>query len=132
MFTSFIKSSPAYASDKIDCPEKKLFIAILSQAVHDAFAPHVPSLEKQAARIFLTSNSSDFQHICEMAGRDANYVREKIRKKVLRENGWNVDDAIRITSPRRKKQMRNINKKHLTGNAYYAAKKAAALSQGAN
>ena len=132
MFTSFIKSSPAYASDKIDCPEKKLFIAILSQAVHDAFAPHVPSLEKQAARIFLTSNSSDFQHICEMAGRDANYVREKIRKKVLREKGWNVDVAIRITSPRRKKQMRNINKKHLTGNAYYAAKKAAALSQGAN
>ena len=132
MFTSFIKSSPAYASDKIDCPEKKLFIAILSQAVHDAFAPHVPSLEKQAARSFLTSNSEDFKSICELAGRDSNYVREKIRKKVLRENGWNVDVAIRITSPRRKKQMRNINKKHLTGNAYYAAKKAAALSQGAN
>ena len=123
MFTSFIKSSPAYASDKIDCPEKKLFIAILSQAVHDSFAPHVPSLEKQAARIFLTSNSSDFQHICEMAGRDHAYVREKIRKNVLRDHGWKVDVAIRISSPRRKKQMKRINKKHLTGNAYYAAKK---------
>ena len=125
----FIKSSPAYASDKIDCPQKRLFIAILSQAVHDAFAPHVPRLEKQAARSFLTSNSPDFQHICEMAGRNHAYVREKIRKKVLRENGWNVDVKLRITAPRRKK----INKKHLTGNAYYAAKKqAAALSQGAN
>ena len=133
MFTSFIKSSPAYASDKIDCPEKRLFIAILSQAVHDAFSAHVPRLEKQAARGFLTRNSSDFRHICEMAGRDANYVREKIRKKVLRENGWNVDVKVRITSPRRKQQMKRINKKHLTGNAYYAAKKqAAALSQGAN
>ncbi len=81
MFTSFIKSSAVYASDKMDGPEKRLFIAILSQAVHDAFAPHVPRLEKQAARNFLTSNSSDFQHICEMAGRNANYVREKIRKK---------------------------------------------------
>jgi hypothetical protein len=131
MFTSFIKSSAVYASDKIDCPEKRLFIAILSQAVHDAFAPHVPRLEKQAARNFLTNNSPDFKHICEMAGRDANYVKEKIRKKVLRDKGWNVDVAIRISSPRRRKQMRNINKKHLTGNAYYAAKKqAAALSQG--
>ena len=133
MFNSFIKSSAAYASDKIDCPEKRLFIAILSQAVHDAFSDHVPSLEKQAARNFLTSNSEDFRNICELAGRDANYVRERIRKRVLRENGWNVDVAIRISSPRRRRQMRNINKKHLTGNAYYAAKKqAAALSQGAN
>ena len=133
MFTSYIKSSAVYTSDKMDGPEKKLFIAILSQAGHDAFSSHVPPFEKRAARSFLTSNSSDFRHICEMAGRDANYVREKIRKKVLRENGWNVDVKVRITSPRRKKQMKRINKKHLTGNAYYAAKKqAAALSQGAN
>ena len=131
MFTSYIKSSAVYASDKIDGPEKRLFIAILSQAVHDAFAPHVPGIEKRAARNFLTSNSPDFRHICEMAGRDHAYVRERIRKRVLRENGWNVDTKIRIPSPRRKKQMKRINKKHLTGNAYYAAKReAAALSQG--
>ena len=121
--TKFIKASPIYSSDKIDCPEKRLFIAILSQAVHDAFSAHVPRLEKQAARNFLTSNTQDFKFICEFAGRNSDYVREKIRKRVLRENGWNVDVNIRISSPRRKKQMRNINKKHLTGNAYYAAKK---------
>ena len=121
--TKFIKASPIYSSDKIDCPEKRLFIAILSQAVHDAFSAHVPRLEKQAARHFLTSNTQDFKFICEFAGRNSNYVKEKIRKRVLRENGWNVDVKIRISSPRRKKQMRNINKKHLTGNAYYAAKK---------
>ena len=129
----FIKASAVYSSDKMDGPEKRLFIAILSQAVHDAFSDHVPPFEKRAARNFLTSNSSDFQLICEMAGRSHAYVREKIRKKVLRDNGWNVDTKIRISSPRRTKQMRNINKKHLTGNAYYAAKKqAAALSQSAN
>ena len=131
MFRSFIKSSAVYASDKMDGPEKRLFIAILSQAVHDAFADHVPRLEKQAARNFLTGNSPDFRHICEMAGRSHAYVREKIRKKVLRDNGWNVDVKVRIMSPRRRIQMKNTNKKHLTGNAYYAAKKAAALSQGA-
>ena len=133
MFRSFIKSSAVYASDKMDGPEKRLFIAILSQAVHDAFSDHVPKFEKRAARNFLTSNSPDFQHICEMAGRNHAYVREKIRKKVLRDNGWNVDVKVRITSPRRRIQMKNANKKHLTGNAYYAAKKqAAALSQSAN
>ena len=123
MFRTFFKSSAIYSSDKIDCPEKRLFIAVLSQAVHDAFSDHVPGLEKQAARNFLTGNSPDFRHICEMAGRNPAYVLEKIRKKILRAQGWNVDTKIRITSPRRKKQMRNINKKHLTGNAYYAAKK---------
>ena len=121
--SQFVKSSPAYASDKIDCPEKRLFIAILSQAVHDAFSTHVPKLEKEAARSFLTRNSSDFRHICEMAGRDATYVRERIRIRVLRENGWNVDLSLRTTPPRRRKQMKEINKKHLTGNAYYAAKR---------
>ena len=123
MFRTFFKSSAIYSSDKIDCPEKRLFIAVLSQAVHDAFSDHVPGLEKQAARNFLTGNSPDFRHICEMAGRNPAYVVEKIRKRILRAQGWNVDTKIRITSPRRKKQMRKINKKHLTGNAYYAAKK---------
>ena len=131
--TSFIKSSAVYASDKIDCPEKRLFVAVLSQAVHDAFSSHVPSLEKRAARNFLTRNSEDFRAICELAGRNSKYVREKIRKKVLRENGWNVDIAIRVSSPRRRKQMAAYRKRSnkLTGNAYYAAKKtreAAALS----
>jgi len=121
--TSFIKSSAIYASDKIDCPEKRLFVAVLSQAVHDAFSAHVPSMEKRAARSFLTGNSEDFKSICELAGRDAKYVKEKIRKKVLRDSGWNVDVKIRISSPRRRKQIKNINKKHLTGNAYYAAKR---------
>ena len=123
MFTSYIKSSAVYASDKMDGPEKRLFIAILSQAVHDAFAPLVRPLEKQAARNFLTGDSPNFRHVCEMAGRDHAYVRERIRKKVLRDKGWNVDVKIRISSPRRRKQMRNINKKHLTGNAYYASKR---------
>ena len=131
----FIKSTSIYLSEKGDCPEKRLFVAVLSQAVHDAFSSHVPTLEKQAARSFLTSNSEDFQSICELAGRNYKYVREKIRKKVLRDKGWNVDIAIRISSPRRRKQMAAYRKRSnkLTGNAYYAAKKqAAALSQGAN
>ena len=113
----FVKSSSAYSSDKIDCPEKRLFIAVMSQAVHDAFANHVPKLEKQKAQTWLMSNSRDFRDICELSGRDSNYVLEKIRRKILEKNGWNVNFSLR-TQPRRARKQ-----KHLTGNAYYAAKR---------
>ena len=81
-----------------DCPEKRLFIAVLSQAVLDAFSSHVPSLEKRAARYFLTNNGIHFKFVCEMAGRDSDYVKERVRKKVLREKGWNVDRGINDTN----------------------------------
>ena len=121
----FIKSSPIYSSDKIDCPEKRLFVAVLSQAVHDAFSSHVPGLEKRQAQAWLMSNSEDFKNICELSGRNSEYVLAKIRRKILEKNGWNVNTSLR-TQPRRRRQMREINKKHLTGNAYYAAKRATA------
>ena len=119
----FIKSSSAYTSDHMDSPERRLFIAVLSQAIHDAFAEHVPSYEKERARTWLMSNNKDFRDICELSGRNHRYVFEKIRKKILRANGWNVDISIRVSSPRRRNQMKRINKNHLTGNSYYAAKK---------
>ena len=118
----FVKASAAYSSDKIDCPEKRLFVAVLSQAVHDAFAVHVPRHEKQQAQAWLLGNSQDFKTICENAGRDSKYVITRIRRKILKANGWDVDISLRTTPPRRRRQMKNINKKHLTGNAYYAAK----------
>ena len=119
----FIKSSSAYTSDHMDSPERRLFIAVLSQAIHDAFAEHVPSYEKERARTCLMCNNKDFRDICELSGRNHRYVFEKIRKKILRANGWNVDISIRVSSPRRRNQMKRINKNHLTGNSYYAAKK---------
>ena len=99
-------------------PETKLFTAVLSQAVHDAFSSHVDKLSKQAARNFLTSNNENLQTICEMAGRNSQYVSEKIRKKILRENGWNVDVAVdgRRKSYRgtHKGKKRGPKNKHLT------------------
>jgi len=120
----FIKSSSAYTPNW-SSPERKLFIAVLSQAVHDAFSSHVPGLEKRQAQSWLMSNSKDFKDICEHAGRNSGYVLEKIRRKILEKNGWNVNTSLG-TQPRRRRQMREVNKKHLTGNAYYAAKRASA------
>ena len=122
--SNFIKSTNVYTPDWIT-PERKLFIAVLSQAVHDAFSSHVPKLEKQQAQAWLMGNSKDFRDICELSGRDSRYVFEKIRRKILKDNGWNVNTSLR-TQPRRRRQMREINKKHLTGNSYYAAKRATA------
>ena len=119
----FVKSSSAYTSDHMDIPERRLFIAVLSQAIHDAFTEHVPSYEKERARTWLMSNNKDFRDICELSGRNHRYVLEKIRKKILRANGWNVDISMRVSSPRRRNQMKRINKNHLTGNSYYATKK---------
>ena len=115
----FIKSSSAYTSDHMDSPERRLFIAVLSHAIHDAIAEHVPSYEKERARTWLMSNNKDFRDICELSGRNHRYVFEKIRKKILKANGWNVDISMRTTPPR----IRKYKQKHLTGNAYYAAKR---------
>ena len=64
-------------------PETKLFTAVLSQAVHDIFSKHVDRMDKEQAMDFLTTDSFHLRMICELAGRDASYVRKKIRKKLL-------------------------------------------------
>ena len=64
-------------------PETKLFTAVLSQAVHDTFSSHVDRIDRDSAMDFLTTDSFHLRMICELAGRDADYVRKKIRKKLL-------------------------------------------------
>ena len=78
---------------------------------------------RDQARHFFLSGGLHFNEVCEMAGRNPQYVREKARKLILRSNGWNVD--VPITSHYRKgpkRTRKKYRKKHLTGNAYYAAK----------
>ena len=102
-------------------PEERLFIAVLSQAAHDVFSKHVGRLEREAARAFFMNNSRWFKDICELAGREPQYVHEKVRKRILKANGWNLDESMRKMYRQRKKRGK-YKKKHLTGNAYYAAK----------
>jgi len=66
-------------------PETKLFSAVLAQAVHDIFSDHVDNKDKEQAVDFLTNDSAQLRMICELAGRDAGYVRGKIRAKLLDE-----------------------------------------------
>jgi hypothetical protein len=103
-------------------PEKDLWISVLSRAALDVV--RAPSrLEHDQACSFFLKGGRHFRNICEMAGRNPDYVQEKMRKYILREKGWNVD--VPITSHYRTRVSRKrtpSKKKYLTGNAYYAAK----------
>ena len=119
-FGSFVSQSNILGR-RILTPEEKLFVAVLSQAVHDVFSTHVQKFDRDAAIAFFMNKSKRFRDICELAGREPQYVYEKVRKRILQGKGWNLDESMRKTYRQRKKRGK-YKKKHLTGNAYYAAK----------
>ena len=125
--------------DRVKEPEEHLFIAVLWQATHDAFSKHVSRLERDSARNFFLSRSERFRKICEGAGRDPQYVHEKVKKQILKENGWNVAVSCSVdghtrsyrqaASGKKRGPKHSLNgakygrpkKKKLTENSYYAA-----------
>ena len=135
-FTSYVGHAEETINDgKVSLPEKDLWVAVLCRAVLDACkGPPLLNMSKHSnkshknqytydrdqARHFFLTGGPHFRNICEMAGRDPEYVQKKIKKVLLRKNGWNVD--VPITSHYRQGPKRERKqKKHLTGNAYYAA-----------
>ena len=140
-FSSYVgHAEETIDEDRVDLPEKSLWVAVLCRAALDAFKgpPQLNmrlkvnithknhyNYDRDQARHFFLSGGSHFNEVCEMAGRNPQYVKQKARKLLLRENGWNVD--VPITSHYRqgpKRTRKKYRKKHLTGNAYYAAKAA--------
>jgi len=139
-FTTWVgHAEETLSAHKADLPEKDLWVAVLCRAVLDACKgppeldmtrpaniPHknLYGYNRRAARHFFLEGGTHFRLICEMAGRNPSYVQGKIRKIILRKNGWNVD--VPITSHYRQGPKRGPRgrpkKKQLTGNAYYAAK----------
>ena len=81
-FTSWV-GTPHTIGGQNPKPEANLFTAVLSQAAHDVFSSHVDRMDKEQAMAFLTEDSWHLRMICDLAGRDAEYVRKKIRKKLL-------------------------------------------------
>ena len=62
-------------------PEQKLWIAVLAKAFDDAFY----STDKRAALEALSwiRYGLDFNYVCQLAGRDPNYVRKRMLDKVI-------------------------------------------------
>jgi len=140
-FTTWVgHAEETISAVKADLPEKDLWVAVLTRAVLDA-CKGPPDLDmtrkanrshkshwnynQDQARHFFLNGGKHFREICEMAGRNPTYVQAKIRKIILRKEGWNVD--VPITShyrqgPKRGRRKPKYRKKLLTGNSYYAAK----------
>lgn len=74
--------SPHTIGGRNSSPEERLFVAVLSQAVHDVFSGHVDKLNRQQAKDFLTQNTWHFKMVCELAGRDPDYVVRKMKKRI--------------------------------------------------
>ena len=131
---SYIQKLEASTGDKVVSPERDLWITVLGRALLDAFR-EAPKLNlnlhmnkthgmyykynrDQASHFFLEGGDY-FKEVCEMAGSNPQYVKEKVRKLILRANGWNVDVPISFPSKYRKRK----KQKGLTGNSYYAARR---------
>ena len=105
---------------KNDAPEKRLFVAVLSQAAHDCFSSHVERKDRDEAKNFFQSNTWHFKIICELADRNPLYVRDKMTEHFL--NNSTITNINQLKTYRRDNKTYK-RKKHLTGNAYYAAKR---------
>ena len=62
----------------------ELWIAVLSRAVEDALRPgeYDQDCDRRISRQWFKSYSTDFRLICELAGRNPRYVREKMLERI--------------------------------------------------
>ena len=139
-FTSYVGNAlEIHNDDRVNLPEKDLWVAVLTRAALDACkgAPRLNmklqsnvthqnnyTYDRDQARHFFLEGGFHFNLICELAGRNPMYVQQRVRKILLRKNGWNVD--VPMTShyrqgPTKRRRRGRPKKKKLTGNSYYAA-----------
>ena len=149
------KFQQKYATEKeyLTSPEHDLWISVLSKAAHDALYGS-DWFESRKALEWFKAQREDFRKVCELAGKDPQYVYTHIIKKItereahmqwvktgqryyVKDNqglcrGGKVfhshyrGDRTRYKphTPRGPYKKRGRpKKKHLTGNAYYKAKR---------
>ena len=77
-----IKTLRAEESKKHGVDE--LWIAVLARAVEDALRPEENDrdCDRRISRQWFKSCGADFRCVCELAGRDPHYVREKMLKRI--------------------------------------------------
>ena len=65
----------------------ELWIAVLARAVEDALRPgeYDQDCDRRISRQWFNSYNADFRLVCELAGRNPRYVREKMLKQIGKE-----------------------------------------------
>ena len=135
-FTSMVGHAvETISDDRVTLPEKDLWVAVLCRAVLDACKgppdlnlgikanrthQNAYTYDRDQARHFFKEGGFHFRLICELAGRNPNYVQAKVRTAILRKNGWNVD--VPITSHYRQGAKRGKKyRRTIPSNPYYSA-----------
>ena len=126
-------------------PEHYLWVSVLTKAAHDALYSSDWRESKQAIEWF-KRKGSNFRKVCEYAGKSPEYVYEKMIEQIQKRedhmesvksgNRLYVKDNERLSFHShyrggslyhrrvgKKRGKYNVKKKHLTGNAYYKAKR---------
>ena len=86
-YSSFFKSEESQGNMN---HENQIFVAILHQAVRDAFVSS-DGFARRTARAWLVGNSERFRFVCECAGREAVYVQKKVKQKIKEEKNGNTN-----------------------------------------
>ena len=121
-FSSYVgHAEETIDEERVELPEKSLWVAVLCRAALDAFkGPPDLNMDLKAnishknhynydrdqARHFFLEGGFHFNLICEMAGRNPNYVQQRVKKILLRKKGWNVDVPITSHYRQAKKKYR--------------------------
>ena len=119
--------------ETVGLSERDLWVAVLARAALDALKDPPVCHRKTSASAyinyfhynkdqavhFLTQGGKHFNEVCQMAGRNPTYIKEKVIK-LLQQQKW--EPNIPITFRYRDGPKRRRKKQGLTGNAYYAAK----------
>ena len=75
-------------------PEQKLWIAVLAKAFDDAF--YCTDTRVALEALGWIKHGSDFNYVCGLAGRDPNYVRNKMLNKVIQREADILSERDRI------------------------------------
>ena len=87
-FTSYVgHAEETINGNRISLPETQLWTAVLSRAVLDACEGPFDHPQREA-RNFFVNGGYHFKLICEMAGRNPEYVQEKVRKVIKKNYGF--------------------------------------------
>jgi len=87
-FTSYVThAEETINSTRVTLPEKDLWVAVLSRAVLDAC--HGPlDCPQMEARNFFVNGGYHFRLVCEMAGRNPQYVQDKVKNVIEKNYGF--------------------------------------------
>jgi len=92
--TPFANNEAIHLIDRNKEPEHKLWIAVLAKAFDDAFK----STDERAALDALRwiRHGLDFNYVCQLAGRDGDYVKTRMLEKVKQREATILEKHVHI------------------------------------